>query len=153
VFIRQATPDDLSAIRKLEQQAETAAHWAEREYAALFAADAPPRIALVAVDENSTGSIHGFVIARCALEEWEIENVVVAPDRRRSGTASQLIRELLHIARDQAAASVLLEVRESNQAARQLYEKMEFKVVGQRKDYYRNPAEDGLLLKFSIAVP
>lgn len=153
MLIRQATPDDLSAIKKLEQQAETAAHWAEREYDALFAADAPRRIALIAVDETDTSGIHGFIIARCALEEWEIENVVVASERRRSGTASQLIGKLLHMARGQAAVSVLLEVRESNQTARQLYEKIGFNEVGRRDDYYRNPTEDGLLLKFSIAVP
>ncbi len=51
VLIRPATPDDVPAIRALEQQAETAAHWAEREYDALFAAGAPPRIALVAIAE------------------------------------------------------------------------------------------------------
>ena len=46
--------------------------------------------------------------------DWEIENVVVAVDQRRSGVGSSSIRELLQMAHKQAATSVLLEVRESN---------------------------------------
>jgi ribosomal-protein-alanine N-acetyltransferase len=151
VLIRQATPDDVPAIRNLEQQAETAAHWGEREYDALFAPEAPIRIALVAADEPD--GIHGFVIARCVSEEWEIENVVVAADQRRSGVASTLIGELLRKAAEAAITEVLLEVRESNVAARQLYEKLGFSESGRRFDYYRDPIEDGLLLRISIAVP
>ncbi len=153
MLIRQATPDDLPAIRNLEKQAETAAHWAEREYDALFAPEAPRRIALVATGQADTHRVHGFVIARCASEDWEIENVVVAADRRRSGVASALIRELLQMAHKQAATSVLLEVRESNLAARQLYERLGFSAIARRAAYYREPSEDSLVLRISIAVP
>lgn len=153
MLIRQATPDDLPAIRNLEKQAETAAHWAEREYDALFAAEAPRRIALVATEAAGAHRVHGFVIARCASEDWEIENVVVAADQRRGGIASGLIRDLLQRAHQQGAASVLLEVRESNVAARQLYEKLGFSAVARRAAYYREPSEDGLVLRISIAVP
>ena len=45
-----------------------------------------------------------------------------------------------------AASTVLLEVRESNTAARQLYEKLGFVEIGGRPDYYRDPVEDALLL-------
>lgn len=152
VPIRQVTPDDLPAIRKLEQQAETAAHWAEREYDALFAPEAPTRIALVVSSEADISRIQGFVIARCASEEWEIENVVVGADHRRSGMASALIRELLRKAALGGATSVLLEVRESNVAARQLYEKFGFSEAGRRTGYYRDPLEDGLILRISIVV-
>jgi ribosomal-protein-alanine N-acetyltransferase len=48
---------------------------------------------------------------------------------------------------------VLLEVRESNVAARQLYEKIGFSQAGRRAGYYRGPFEDGLQLKISVAVP
>jgi ribosomal-protein-alanine N-acetyltransferase len=153
VLIRRATPDDLPAIRNLEQQAETAAHWAEKDYHALFAPAALPRFALVTTDETDSSRIHGFVIVRCALDEWEIENVVVVADYRRIGLGCALVAEVLAKAREQAAASVLLEVRESNAAARQLYEKLGFNEVGRRAGYYRDPFEDGLLLKISIAVP
>jgi [ribosomal protein S18]-alanine N-acetyltransferase len=150
VLIRAATPDDVPAIRALERQADTAAHWAEREYDALFAADAPARIALVAIDEISPTQLHGFVITRCPPDDWEIENVVVASAYQRLGIATKLIRGVLLQARATGATSVLLEVRESNLAARRLYEKLGFKEQGRRSNYYRDPPEEGLLLQISI---
>src|ERR1019366_6021582 len=118
VLIRPATPDDVPSIRALERQTETAAHWAEREYDALFAAEAPPRITLVATSEGDAGRVIGFAIAHCANAEWEIENLVVAPEERNRGLGSKIIRELLSQAQSAGATSVLLEVRESNLAAR-----------------------------------
>ena len=149
MLIRRATPGDVPFIRALEQQTETAAHWAEREYDALFAAEAPMRITLVAISDADT-SVVGFVIARCAIAEWEIENVVVAPEHRNHGVGIKIIQELLLEAQSAGATSVLLEVRESNLAARQLYENIGFSQQGRRRNYYQNPAEDGLLLSFPI---
>ena len=150
MLIRPAIPDDIPAIRALEQQADSAAHWAEREYDALFAADAPARIALVAVGKSDAAQVHGFVIARCALDEWEIENVVVADGDRRLGIGTRLVQELLLRVLAAGATSVLLEVRESNTAARRLYEKLGFSEQGRRSNYYRDPPEDALLLQISI---
>jgi ribosomal-protein-alanine N-acetyltransferase len=153
VLIRPATPDDLPSIRVLEKQTESAAHWTEREYNALFAKDAPERIVLVALDNESQGAqIQGFVIARSTLDEWEIENVIVASSRRRLGMATRLIQELLVRARNQGATSVLLEVRESNLAAGRLYEKLGFREQGRRNDYYNLPTEDALVLRVFVAV-
>jgi len=152
VLIRPATPDDVPSIRALERQAESAAHWAEREYDALFAPDAPTRIALIAMDEADIGQVRGFVIARCALDYWEIENVVVAREAQRLGIGTKLIRELLRRAHAAGATSVLLEVRESNLAARKLYEKFGFSEEGRRSNYYHEPREDALLLRISVAV-
>jgi [ribosomal protein S18]-alanine N-acetyltransferase len=151
VNIRPATAADTPAIRKLEQQSNTAAHWAEREYDALFAPETPTRVSLVA--EHEDGGILGFLIARCVLKHWEIENIVVASEQRRGGIGSALVRRLLDQGARSGAASVHLEVRESNVAARQLYEKVGFSDSGRRTGYYRDPAEDALLMEISISVP
>ena len=150
MLIRAATPGDVPSIRALERQAETAAHWAEREYDALFAAEAPPRVTLVATSEADASRVIGFVIARCATADWEIENVVVAPEKRNRGLGIKIIQELLLQAQSAGATSVLLEVRESNLAARRLYEKLGFSPHGRRSNYYREPEEDALLLCFSM---
>src|SRR5271165_7434881 len=152
VLIRPAIPGDLPSIRALERQADMAAHWAEREYDALFAADAPLRLALVAVNESDAAHIHGFVIARCTPDDWEIENVVVAREAQQLGVGTKLIRELLRRAHAAGVTSVLLEVRESNLAARQLYERLGFSSEGRRRNYYHEPGEDALLLRISVAV-
>jgi ribosomal-protein-alanine N-acetyltransferase len=151
VLIRKATPDDLPFIRALEQKSETAAHWAQREYDALFAPEAPARMALVAADENNSQNIYGFVIVRCAADEWEIENVVVDGEHRRRGIGAALVGGLLDEARRACTAVVQLEVRESNAAARRLYQSLGFKEVGRRRGYYREPLEDALLLEISIS--
>ena len=144
MLIRPATTTDIPALRALEQRADTAAHWTEQAYDALFAPEAPPRITLVAED---AAELLGFVISRCDPEQWEIENVVVSPRHRRRGIGRELVRNVLEAARKADAPAVLLEVRSSNTAARQLYEQLGFSQVGRRPAYYREPVEDALLLR------
>lgn len=145
MLLRPATPADVPAIRALEQGAETAAHWSTRDYDALFAPDAPKRLALVTEDH---GQLCAFIVANCATDDWEIENVVVDRAHRRRGIASELVRQIVQRAQAAHATSVLLEVRESNLAARQLYSKLGFSEIGRRAAYYKNPPEDALLLRF-----
>ena len=146
MLIRPATRDDIAAIRALERSADTAAHWSARDYDTLFAPEAPKRLALVA-EENCRPC--AFAIAQCGVDDWEIENVVVDHARRRQGIAFELVRQIVQRAQKVHATSVLLEVRESNIAARQLYLKLGFTEFGRRQAYYRNPPEDALLLRFS----
>ena len=148
VLVRDATSEDAARLRELERQSDLAAHWSESDYVALFAQDAPARCVLVA--SAGTG-LQGFAVARCSPDQWEIENVVVSVDARRQGIATGLMRGLLSRARAAAVTSVLLEVRESNLAARRLYEGLGFSIQGRRKGYYRQPDEDALLLCFLVA--
>jgi ribosomal-protein-alanine N-acetyltransferase len=92
----------------------------------------------------------GFIVGRQLDDEWEIENIAVTGTARRHGLGSRLVGELLSLVRSHGGKSVLLEVRESNGAARSLYEKWGFLEVGRRKMYYQNPPEDALVLKFKF---
>jgi [ribosomal protein S18]-alanine N-acetyltransferase len=148
MLIRAATPADIPRMRELEQQSDTAAHWAGREYDALFAPEAPGRVALIAGNDNG---IQAFLIARCGLDEWEIENVVVDSGLRSGGIGAALVRRLVDLARTIGIPAILLEVRESNLPARRLYEKIGFTQGGRRTDYYDHPVEDALLLRFSVS--
>lgn len=138
VTIRSAVLDDVPTILDIERQAASAAHWTQEQYAQRVATG----IILVADDEEG---ICGFICGRVVAGDWEIENVVVAEAVRRCGVANGLLEELLRCARDRTATALWLEVRESNQAARRLYEKHGFKTVGQRRDYYQNPVEGAVL--------
>lgn len=148
--VRRAIPSDIPQIRSLEQQSASAAHCSIEQYEALFVSDAPERLILVAANDADDAMLHGFLIARCLSEEWEIENVVVDADRRRQGIARTLIGELTGAAGSAGALSVILEVRESNLPAVRLYENMGFKEDGRRRDYYQNPAEDALLYRLTL---
>lgn len=147
MLIRAAVPQDIPQIMTLAGSSETAAHWSAREYDALFAPEAPERVALVAYERAD--AIAGFVVARCG-EEWELENVVVDPMFRRRGIGRALIEELMRRARQGGAKDVFLEVRESNAAARALYGKMGFREEGRRPRYYAQPEEDALLLRLVL---
>jgi ribosomal-protein-alanine N-acetyltransferase len=94
--------------------------------------------------------VAGFAIARCGVDEWEIENVVVDPGLRRQGIARLLIQEVLRQARDRDATDVFLEVRESNVAARGLYSKLGFAEQGRRPRYYHDPQEDAVLMRLGL---
>ena len=89
-------------------------------------------------------------MARHLAPEWELENIVVAPAARRTGLGKRLLNALLSQARETNSAAVFLEVRESNTAARSLYEKTGFQLTGRRKAYYTNPQEDAVLYRLTL---
>jgi ribosomal-protein-alanine N-acetyltransferase len=141
--IRPATPADVPALQAIERHAATAAHWSEADYARLFAAE-PRRLALV-IEEKE---LLGFLVARPVGDEWELENIAVTGPARRRGMGASLLGHFLDLARRQGARTVFLEVRESNRAARALYEKWAFTESDRRKTYYRDPAEDAVVYRF-----
>ena len=136
-LIRAATPADLPAILAVEQASPTAAHWTAEQYQRRL----EDGCLLVA---ERDGELYGFLCARVAAGEWEIENVVVATELLRRGIAYGLARELMQRAESEAVTAILLEVRESNLAARRLYEKLGFREVGRRRAYYSDPVEDAI---------
>jgi ribosomal-protein-alanine N-acetyltransferase len=151
--IRPAVAADLPSMMAVEKHAATAAHWSQEQYEALFHASSPQRVALIIHQESThkESEIHGFAIARLIGEEWEIENIAIAAPARRQGLGTRLLGELLDLAREKGAAAVFLEVRESNHAARALYEKWAFLESGRRPRYYSNPDEDAILYRLEFA--
>ena len=155
--IRLATPADIPSMMNLERSCPTAAHWSEQQYVQLFQASrsGPERFVLVisgmpAITTNSsTGddgeALLGFLVARHVVSEWELENIVVAPEVRRKGCGQRLLDALLVHAAHTNSDSIFLEVRESNASARALYHRAGFRQTGQRKSYYTKPIEDAIL--------
>jgi ribosomal-protein-alanine acetyltransferase len=141
VRVRPAGAGDLPRIMEIAKRSATAAQWSEAHYQQLFSSE---RLALVVED---AGEVAGFIAGRGTAEEWEIENIAVSGAARRRGLGSRLLGEFLHHLRSSGVRQVFLEVRESNRAARVLYEKWAFIEAGRRKHYYQNPAEDALVLK------
>ncbi len=136
--IRPATLSDVPAILAIEQHTASAAHWTCTQYEKLV-----DRGVVLLAEE--AGKFRGFLCAKAVAGEWEIENIVVAAEFQRRGIASELVGALIQRAKGEAASAVLLEVRESNLPARQLYEKHGFRESGRRRAYYRDPVEDAIL--------
>ncbi len=148
VRVRPAVYDDLPRLVEIAGHSVTAAQWKQADYLRLFTPES--RLARTALVIEQDGSVVGFIVGRKVDHEWEIENVAVSGPARRNGLGSRLLGEFLNVVREHGGRDVFLEVRESNAAARALYEKWAFVESGRRKSYYDAPAEDALILRFSF---
>jgi [ribosomal protein S18]-alanine N-acetyltransferase len=147
----------------LERQCSSAAHWTEARYQKFFQQQSgdPERFILVAETSPTVRSISrdaelaGFLVAVHIASEWELENIAVSAAVRREGIGSQLLNALLTQANETKSETVFLEVRESNIAARALYEKTGFMQTGCRKAYYPDTSsgtqEDAILYRRNLS--
>jgi len=92
------------------------------------------------------GQAMGFCSVWRVVDELHINNLAVLPAFRRSGIASSLLKHVLQHGAGLGARRATLEVRQSNEAARLLYEHFGFAVAGVRRSYYTRPVEDALVL-------
>ena len=104
--------------------------------------DAILKVALFHLD------IVGYVCIRTILDVTHVLDIAVKHDARHMGIASMLLSAALQELRTAKpeAKDITLEVRESNIAAIRLYEKFGFNEVGRRRDYYKKPTEDAILM-------
>ena len=115
--------------------------WSETSVASEL--DNPLSLWLIAEEE---GTVLGYVGSQTVLDETDMMNIAVQPECRRRGIAAALIGELVNQLRERGSHILRLEVRESNVPAIALYESMGFTQLGLRKNYYRNPKENALIL-------
>ena len=148
LLVRPAISADIRVMMALERHAATAAHWSAPQHQAALDNTGPTRLALV-IEQDSV--VCGFLVARAIGAEWEIENLAVASTARRRGLGTRLLGEFLSRVRDEGTRAVFLEVRESNHAARRLYEKWAFVESGLRHHYYQGPPEDAILYRLDFA--
>ncbi len=90
--------------------------------------------------------IIGYFIYWTLNKEVQISNIAIHPDYRRMGIGETVLRQLLSQLRKNRTKFIFLEVRPSNTAALNLYRKLDFEIVGIRKDYYRNPEEHAIIM-------
>ncbi len=93
------------------------------------------------------GGVCGYICGRWLMGEAEIYRVAVSPHRQRQGVGGALLDACLAHLKEKETESVYLEVRASNEAARGLYASRGFTVCGVRRQYYRHPTEDAILMK------
>lgn len=88
----------------------------------------------------------GYMGMWIIVDEAHITNIAVHPKARRQQLAELAVRQMMLVARERGAERMTLEVRESNEPAIALYEKLGFKNYGIRKDYYIEPREDAIIM-------
>ncbi|HVC18538.1 MAG TPA: ribosomal protein S18-alanine N-acetyltransferase [Vicinamibacterales bacterium] len=104
------------------------------------------RVAHVFVLRDDDGRVEGFCSLWVILDELHINNVAIRPEFRGQGWGLALLTQVLREGVRLGATRATLEVRRSNEAARGLYRRLGFEMVGMRRNYYSNPVEDALIL-------
>lgn len=140
IVIRTMSERDSSAVWELEKKCFSVP-WSEESIRAMFSEKGYWN--LTARDD---GSLVGYIGMKAVLDEADITNVAVDPDRRRQGIGKMLLRGLLAKAGELGIRRIFLEVRVSNTAARALYEQAGFRTVDVRKNYYEKPKEDAYIM-------
>ncbi|ADP70445.1 ribosomal-protein-alanine acetyltransferase [Rhodomicrobium vannielii ATCC 17100] len=131
-LIGRASPEDAATIAALHAEALPPG-WPESDFAE-SALDAN-RALLKATDRDRPC---GFTLFQFAADEAEVLAIAVALDAQGRGHATRLMQAAFELCRERFIACIYLEVAESNGKARGLYEKLGFRVVARRDNYYRH---------------
>lgn len=132
----------IAQVAALEKLCFGSEGWSEKSLAAEL--DNALSLWIVADDD---GKVLGYVGSQTVMGETDMMNLAVCPDCRRQGIAAALIAGLIGALKLRGSCCLTLEVRASNVPAVALYKKMGFRQIGLRKNYYRNPREDALILR------
>lgn len=116
--------------------------WSEKS----IASELDNKLALWFVADDG-GKVLGYVGSQTVIDETDMMNIAVRPDCRRRGIAEAMVDALVEELKTIGSRCLTLEVRASNEPAIALYEKLGFAQVGRRRNYYRNPKEDALILR------
>lgn len=148
VSVRSAAADDVPQIVALERAAFSDP-WSGRTFLALL--DRDEVLFDVAVRGDPKGSeVAGYSVVYLMGVEADLANIAVNAIVRRGGVGRLLLRHLLNTARVRGVREMFLEVRQSNEGARTMYENEGFVEVGRRAKYYAHPVEDALILRRSL---
>lgn len=141
IAVRFMQPEDVAAAAALEK-ACFSEPWSEQAF--LDALKQPEALMLVAEKEHQLPV--GYCGMYLSLDEAEITNVAVQPERRKQGIGDTILNAALAEAEKHGVQKIYLEVRESNAPAQKLYEKHGFESCGIRKNFYRKPTEHAIVM-------
>ena len=139
------TAEHVAQVAELEKICFGTEAWSEKSVASELSN--PLSLWLVAMEEDT---VAGYVGSQTVMDETDMMNVAVHPDHRRKGIAEALVLSLAEALKEKGSHCLTLEVRASNAPAIGLYEKLGFRQIGLRKNYYRNPKEDALILRMEF---
>ena len=136
---------DIPGVMEIAAGLSEAPHWPNDAYRRALDPEAiPARIALVA--EDPVAGVAGFLVAALIPPQADLETIAVVRKAQRRGLGACLLAELLALLKNRQMTEVMLEVRESNQAACRFYAAAGFQETGRRNGYYSDPKEDAILL-------
>jgi len=155
-MIRKATAADADTLLALERSVPEAAHWSPEVYRQILQVNPGESMLQRWIFVADEGGLKGFIVVKLLradmAAEAEIENLAVAPQARRLGLGLALCKVAIEACESASVQAVTLEVRAGNRAALSLYARFGFEQTGLRADYYANPAEDAVLLRYKQKI-
>ncbi len=142
--LRAMTASDVPEVARIETTAFSTP-WSEATFRSLL-----ERSGVELWVAEWGGELAAYAILWRVQDEGELANIAVRGDLRGRGIGSRLLSRMLKVAEDSGVRSLYLEVRESNELAREMYARRGFQEIGVRKGYYEGPREDARVLKKSL---
>jgi ribosomal-protein-alanine acetyltransferase len=139
LVVRRAARGDIESIAAIA--ASGIISWSRDAVAASLSA---PYVCFVA---ELNHEVIGFIAGIIAADELQIVNIVVSPERRRNGVASDLLRAAAREASDKRAERCYLEIGVTNRPAVDFYVKKGFVTVGTRPVFYADGSDALIMLQ------
>lgn len=146
IIVRELKVEDSAAVAEMEQQIFSDP-WSEKSVM-----ETVQQKQSVCFAAEKAGHILGYLLAYHAADEAEIARIAVQKEARRQGAAGKLMQALEHYCEEHKMEKLLLDVRESNEAARSFYTKNGFVEDGIRQGFYTNPSEDAVLMSRQLGA-
>ena len=146
IIVRELKVEDSAAVAEMEQQIFSDS-WSEKSV--LETVQQKQSVCFAA---EKAGHFLGYLLAYHAADEAEIARIAVQKEARRQGAAGKLMQALEHYCEEHKMEKLLLDVRESNEAARSFYTKNGFVEDGIRQGFYVNPSEYAVLMSRQLGA-
>lgn len=141
VIIREMQEKDLDRVMEIEKKAFSPP-WTREAFLLELTKNLLAKYIVAEVD----GLVVGYGGVWLIIDEGHVTNIAVDEKYRNMGIGSKIIEGLIQLCIDRNIASMTLEVRKSNEAAKALYKKFGFKEYGIRKGYYQDNNEDAIIM-------
>lgn len=140
-IIREMELGDIDSILEIEH-ASFAVPWTKQSFINELTINHFANYVVLELD----GSIVGYCGVWIAHEHANITNIAILPAYRGKSLGEKLLRHIVVLSKEKEAEAISLEVRQSNEIAKNLYTKLGFKPGGVRKNYYTDNGEDALVM-------
>ena len=141
--IRRTHPDDVTEITAAEEQIFSDP-WKREDIMSVLSADGA-----MCYTALKDGKLVAYIIGRTVTPEGEIYRIATLPEYRGRGIAYRLLDYAVKTERGAGLEDLFLEVRKNNAPARALYTAYGFTEIGVRKNYYKNPTDDAIIMLLS----
>ena len=152
IGIRRMELVDLPQVVAIENRWSYLSKWGEAGYRAVMS---DPRVytCLVAEDTDTLSqptTIAGLGVVAQLMDDCELCNLVVLPEYLSKRVGYSLLQACVEVAQYFKITRMLLEVRQSNHHAIELYKRNGFRIISERKNYYLNPSESAWVMERAV---